>query len=102
MELNIIFLSVLKYKDKETGKEKIRFSYLLNDEKAKRNDNTLKGLSELSFYSDSTLPFEKLSGDDALQPMILIVEQKPSVSNPLKQISQVTAIQTKNEIINLF
>ena len=50
MELNIIFLSVLKYKDKETGKEKIRFSYLLNDEKAKRNDNTIKGLSELSFH----------------------------------------------------
>lgn len=101
MELDILFLNVLKYKDKETGKDKYRIEYILNDVKARQNNVTFKGLNTLAFYTDNSLPFEKFTEKDALQPMVLKVEQKPSSKNPLKLISQVTAIKTKNENISL-
>lgn len=101
MELDILFLNVLKYKEKETGKDKYRIEYILNDVKARQNNVTFKGLKPLAFYTYNSLLFEKFTEKDALQPMVLKVEQKPSVSNPLKLISQVTAIKTKNEDISL-
>lgn len=101
MELDILFLNVLKFKDKLTGKDKYRIGYILNNPNARQDSNTFKGLNELCFYTDNPILFEKLSGKDSLLPMVLKVEQKPSTSNPLKLISQITAIKTKNEIINL-
>lgn len=101
MELDILFLSVLKYKDKQTGEEKCRFAYLLNDSKARVENANLKGLNELCFYTDSTKPFDILKGEDALKPMVLKVEQKPSKNNPLKTVNEVVEIRTKNETISL-
>lgn len=101
MELNILFLNVLKYKDKETNADKFRVSYVLNDNSARQSTANMKGLSELCFYTDNPIIFAKFTGDDALKPMTLIVEQKPSLANPLKMVSQVTAIRTKNDNISL-
>ncbi len=101
MELNVFFLNVLKYQDKETKEYKYRFSYLLNDTNAMQNTEKFKGLNELCFYTDNSLVFDKMKGEDTLKPMILVVEQRSSYNNPLKQISQVTSIKTKNETISL-
>lgn len=101
MELNIIFLNVLKYKDKETGVYKCRFSYLLNDSEAKEETPNLKGLSELSFYTSDDKLFEHLKGEDALKPMVLKIEEKPNKHNPLKSSRYVTQVITKNEIIDI-
>lgn len=101
MELNVFFLNCLKYQDKETKAFKYRFSYVLNDSKARQDTEKFKGLNELCFYSDNPILFEKLKGADALTPMTLKVEQKPSASNPLKLIPQVTMLKTKDENISL-
>lgn len=101
MEVNIIFLNVLKYKDKETGVYKCRFSYLLNESVAKLETPYLKGLSEFSFYTNDDKLFEHLKGEDALTPMILKVEEKPNNRNPLKTSRYVTQVITKNEIIDI-
>ena len=37
MKINVLLLGVLKYKDKQTGVDKYRVSYLLNDSNAFQN-----------------------------------------------------------------
>lgn len=100
-EINILFLNVLKYKDKETGEYKTRFAYLLNDDKAKQNTDNLKGVSEYSYYCDGTQLFDKLNGSDALTSMKLVVEQRPSMRNPLKTVTIIKTVITKHATIEL-
>lgn len=101
MELNVLLLGVLRYKDKETGENRYRISYILNDRNAYQNTQNFKGLNELSFYSDNDIIFEKITLDDIMKSCILKIEQKPSKKNPMKMISEVVAIKTKNETISL-
>lgn len=101
MELNIYFLNCLKYLDKETNTFKYRFGYVLNDKNAIQETDKFKGLNELCFYTDKDVIFEKLKGIDALTPMTIRVEQKPSVKNPMKLNAQIVFIKTKDEDISL-
>ncbi len=101
MTLDVIFLGILKYKDKQTGEYKYRVSYLLNNDNAKQDTDTYKGLNECSFYTSNSTLFDKLNGKDALTSMKFVVESRPSYNNPLKQVSEVTKVITKNDTIDL-
>lgn len=101
MEIDVLFLGVLKYKDKNTQEDKYRVSYIHNTDKAKVNNKNFKGINECSFYTDDPIVFEKLTKDDALTSMKFVIENRPSLTNPLKTISDVTVIKTKNEVLKL-
>lgn len=101
MELNVLLLGVLKFKDKETGESRYRISYILNDRDAFQDTQNFKGVNELSFYTDNDVIFEKISINDILKPCVLKIVQKPSLKNPLKMISQVVSLKTKNDTIDL-
>lgn len=101
MTIDVIFLGVLKYKDKQTGEVKYRVTYLLNNDNANQDTQTFKGISECAFYSSNSKLFEKLGSKDALTSMKFVVEYRPSYNNPLKQVSEITKIITKNDTIDL-
>lgn len=101
MKLNVLFLGVLKYKNKQTGEPMVRISYVVNDANAKQDTLNFKGLNECSFYTEHAEVFDKFTKEDALTQMEFIVEQRPSATNPLRTISQVTEIKTKRDIIKL-
>lgn len=101
MEIKAFFLGALKYEDKVTNEPKLRFSYLLNDQKAIKESDRFVGLNELSFYTDKVAIFDEFKGDDCLQPITLVVEEVPSTSNPLKTNRKVVEIKKKDKIISL-
>lgn len=96
MEVSVVFLNILKYQDKETKKDKYRFCYVLNDDKAKLENDKFKGLADNSFYFDNSKLFDILTKEDSLTSMKLVVENRPSKRNPLKSVMEVTKVITKN------
>lgn len=101
MELKVIFLGVLKYQDKETKESKYRVSYVLADKKAIMDSANFKGIQDNAYYTDKSVVWEKLQSTDALTEMTFIVESRPSLRNPLKNVTEITSIITKHETIEL-
>lgn len=101
MKINVLLLGVLKYKDKQTGVDKYRVSYLLNDSNAFQNTSNFIGINELSFYTDCPLLFETVSHDDILQPAVFEIIEKPNPSNPLKMRMDIASVKLKNGTISL-
>lgn len=101
MELKVIFLGVLKYQDKETKEDKFRISYVLNDKNAILNTANFKGLQDNAYYTDKSIVWDKLKSTDALTQMTFKVESRPSLRNPLKNVTEITSIVTENETIEL-
>lgn len=101
MKLNVLFLGVLKYKNKNTGEPMLRITYLSNDTNSKQETMNFKGLNECAYYTDRVDIFDKFTKEDALSSMEFTLESRPSMSNPLKSITQVIEIKTKRDIIKL-
>lgn len=101
MKVDIIFLNILKFRDKVTDKAKYRVEYLLNDGKAMQDTATMKGVNSVAFYTDKEVLWEKLNAKDRLEPMTLVINQVPSKNNPLKIVPVIAQVVTKNGTIDL-
>lgn len=94
MEIKVLFLNCLKYQDKDTKEYKCRIAYILNDNNSKQETSNLKGLSEYAYYCDNTEVFDFFTKEDSLKPMTFVVEQRPSVKNPIKTVSILKEVKT--------
>lgn len=101
MELKVIFLGVLKYQDKETKQDKFRVSYVLADKNAIMNTANFKGIQDNAYYTDKSIVWDKLQSTDALTDMTFKVESRPSLRNPLKNVTEIVSIVTKHDTIDL-
>lgn len=101
MEIKIILINAMKYKDKESGKEKVRISYVPFGKGALRNDTNFKGFTELGGYSDKTEILEQLKENDFMAEATLIGEEQTNPRNPFKKYMKLTKLITKNTSIDL-
>lgn len=101
MKLDVTILNVLKYTDKNDGKEKSRVGYrVYGDEAYSENDN-YRGFTELSyFYKDATL-FNQLTKEYMGQKCTLVFEERPNPTNPLKKYNVLKELVFKDNTITL-
>lgn len=101
MEIKIILLNAMKYKDKQSGEEKTRISYVPVDKGANQNSTNFKGFTEIGGYSNRVDILEKLDKDDFLQQATLIGEEISNARNPFKKSIRLKQLITKNATIDL-
>lgn len=101
MKINVLFLGVLKYTDKKTQEPRVRITYVVNDVNSKQDTVYFKGLNECVYFTDKAEIFDKFTKEDALTNMEFVLENKPSLTNPLKTITRITEIRTKRDNIKL-
>ena len=101
MEIKIILINAMKYKDKETGQEKVRIGYVPFGKGALRNDTNFKGFTELGGYTDKTEVLNQLKETDFMQEATLIGEEQTNPRNPFKKYMKLTTLITKNATISL-
>lgn len=101
MEINVIFLGILKYQDKKDSSDKYRISYILDNENSKLEESNFKGVREFAIYINSSIPWEVLKKEDILTSMKFIMEEIPSSYNPFKKNLILKSIITKKTKIDL-
>lgn len=100
-EIDVLYLGILKYKDKQTQEDKYRISYILNSDGAKTDTQHFKGVQEFGYFIDNPIAWETLKKEDAMTSMKFIIENRPSTRNPLKTVTVLKAIKSKNANIEL-
>lgn len=101
MKIQVELLSVLAYTDKKTNEPKTRLGYRCLEPKYKQNTEKLKGFSELSIYLDNHDLFNKLTADMFGVQAELEFEEKPTISNPLKNVLTLKTIRVGNNAISV-
>ena len=101
MKIQVELLSVLAYTDKKTNEPKTRLAYRCLGSKYNQYAKNKKGFSELSIYLDTHDLFNKLSSDMFGVQAELEFEEKPSVSNPLKNLLTLKTIKVGNNIVTV-
>lgn len=101
MEIKIVLINVMKYKDKETGQEKVRIAYVPFGKEALRNEEKFIGFTELGGYTDNVDVMTQVKKEDMLQEATLIGEEVQNPRNPFKKTMKLTKLITKNATISL-
>lgn len=101
MEIKIVLINAMKYKDKETGQAKVRIGYVPFGKDALRNEEKFKGFTELGGYSDRVDVLNELKDNDFMQEATLVGEEITSPRNPFKKTMKLTKLITKNATISL-
>lgn len=101
MKIQVELLSVLAYTDKKTNEPKTRLAYRCLEPRYKQNSKNLKGFSELSIYLDTHDVFNKLTVDMFGVQAELEFEEKPTISNPLKNLLTLKTIKVGNNVITV-
>lgn len=101
MEVSIILLNALKYKDKKTGEEKLRLGFCPIGKGTYRNTDNYLGYTELGAYCDNIEVMSELKESDFMQGATLIGEEEISSVNPTKKYIKYTKLITKNATISL-
>lgn len=101
MEIKIILLNAMKYKDKETGQDKVRIGYVPFDKGALRDEEKFKGFTELGGYIDKVEVLNQLKTSDFMQEATLKGEEVSNPRNPFKKSMKLTQLITKNANIDL-
>ncbi len=95
MELNVTLLNFLSYKDKKSNEPKVRIGYICNDKQYIKNTSTMKGYCELSVYvDDKDGLFDKLKTEMCGDLATLVLEKRPSESNPFREVLVLKEIKT--------
>lgn len=101
-EIKVIVQNVLKYEDKKNnGVLKSRLGYILNSSDAFQNSENFKGIAELSYFSDSTDLFDKLTTEHMGKAATLKFKKVVNPRNPIKDSLKLLSIQFKDETIDL-
>lgn len=101
MEIKIVLINAMKYKDKETGQDKVRIGYVPFGKDALRNEEKFKGFTELGGYTERTEVLNELKETDFMQEATLIGEEISYAKNPFKKYMKLTKLITKNATISL-
>lgn len=101
MEIKIVLLNAMKYKDKETGQDKVRIGYIAFGKEALRNEDKFKGFTELGGYSSRVEILNELKDTDFMQEATLYGEEVQNPRNPFKKTMKLTKLVTKNATISL-
>lgn len=95
MELSVTILNILKYEDKETKEPKIRIGYINNDTAYIENSAKFRGYPELSVFLNDNGLWDKLTVAMVGKVAKFVFEKKPNPRNPLKDITVLKEIKTK-------
>ncbi|MBQ8902325.1 MAG: hypothetical protein IJY87_04590 [Bacilli bacterium] len=101
MEIKIVLINAMKYKDKETGLPKVRIGYVPFGKEAFRNEEKFRGFTELGGYTERVEVLEELKDSDFMQEATLVGEEVSSARNPFKKTMKLTKLITKNATISL-
>lgn len=101
MDLKVTILNFLAYNDKETNAPKVRIGYINNDPAFIENSAKFKGYPELSVFLDNNGLWDKLTMDLVGQIATFTFEKKPNPRNPLKDVTILRKITTKNVNIDI-
>lgn len=101
MKIQIILLNAMKYKDKETGQDKVRLGYVPFDKGSLRDEDKFKGFTELGGYISNVEVLNNLQKTDFMQECTLIGEEITNPRNPFKKSMKLTTLITKNATISL-
>lgn len=94
-------LSCLAYTDKKTNQPKTRIGYRLLDDKYRQDTAKLKGFSELSTYVDGHNLFNNMKPEYFGVQAEIELEERPSTSNPLKNVQVIKNIKIGNNVISV-
>ena len=94
-------LSCLAYTDKKTNQPKTRLGYRLLDLKYRQDTNNLKGFSELSTYVDGHTLFNNMKPDYFGVQAEIELEERPSSSNPLRNVQVIKSIKVGENVISV-
>lgn len=101
MEIKIILINAMKYKDKESQVEKVRIAYIPVDKGAYQERQNFKGFADIGGYSNRTDILDKLNENDFLNQATLVAEEVQNPSNPFKKSIRLKQLITKNATIDL-
>lgn len=101
MKVNAELISLVAYTDKKTNQPKTRIGYRLLDNKYRQSTDKMKGFSELSVYVDGHDIFNKFKADWCGCQVELELEERPSTSNPLRNIQVIKNIKVGDNVISL-
>ena len=101
MEIKIILINAMIYKDKETKEEKTRISYIPVDKGALQTGQKFKGFTDIGGYSNRTDILDKLQESDFMNQATLIGEEVTNARNPFKKTMRLKQLVTKNATIDL-
>lgn len=101
MEIKVILLNAMQYKDKETGNYKTRISYVPVEKGALQSQTNFKGYTEIGGYSNRNDILDKLVEQDFLGQATLIGEEVTNPKNPFKKSIRLKQLITKNATIDL-
>lgn len=94
-------ISILAYTDKKSNTPKTRIGYRLLDNKYRQDTAKLKGFSELSVYIDGHDAFNKIKADWCGCQVELELEERPSTTNPLRNVQVIKCIKAGDNVISL-
>lgn len=101
MEIKIILVNAMQYKDKVTKEDKTRIEYIPVEKGAIQNGKNFKGFTPIGGYSNRTDILDKLMETDFLNQATLVGEEIPNTRNPFKKSIRLTQLITKNATIDL-
>lgn len=101
MEIKIILLNVMKYKDKETKEDRVRIGYVPFGKEALRKEDKFIGFTELGGYTSNVSILDQVKPEDMLQEATLIGEEVQNPRNPFKKTMKLTQLNTKHANISL-
>lgn len=96
-----MILNFMQYTDKITGEPKIRIGYICTEKDSIENGEKFKGYSELSVFLDNNNSWNDLKLDLIGTQAVFEFEKKPSTRNPLKDVTKLKSIKSKNGNISL-
>lgn len=94
-------LSCLAYTDKKTNQPKTRLGYRLLESKYRQDTNNLKGFSELSTYVDGHVLFNNMKPEYFGVQAEIEIEERPSSSNPLRNVQVIKSIKVGENVISV-
>lgn len=101
MEIKIILINAMVYKDKQSGEEKTRICYIPVDKGALQVTNNFKGFTDIGGYSNRTDILDKLQESDFMNQATLVGEEVSNARNPFKKSIRLKQLVTKNATIDL-
>lgn len=101
MEIKVILINAMKYKDKQNGEERVRIGYIPIDKGALQITTNFKGFTDIGGYSSRTDVLEKLQESDFMNQATLIGEEVNNPRNPFKKSMRLKQLVTKNATIDL-
>ncbi len=101
MKVNAMILNFMRYKDKETQQPKVRIGYICTDKDSISNEENFRGYSELSIYLNDDAKWNDLDVSIVGTACTLEFEKYVNPRNPLKEVTKLKAIDTKNANISI-